>query len=77
MRDMSSARFGFESDRELAMARLFDFEWVIKTAVEQARLDPAVHGSNPRRTPQLLMNASAQPAWARADAAIELDATAA
>ena len=49
---MGSAHFGFEDDRELSKARLLDFQWLITSAIEQARLDPKIHDTHPRDLPR-------------------------
>ena len=40
---LHAARFSIEVDRELAVERMLDFEWLVENSLEQARLDPYVH----------------------------------
>ena len=39
--EMKTTRFGFESDRGYAEQMLFDYEWVVRTAIRQAQLSAA------------------------------------
>ena len=40
---LHAARFSIEVDRELAVERMLDFEWLVENSLEQARLDPYEH----------------------------------
>jgi len=41
------AHFTVPADKPLAVEQVLDFDWVVKTAIEQARLDPLTHSTPP------------------------------
>jgi len=49
LQQIDSSRFSFGSDRKLVRSLLLHLDWLIKTAVEQAKLDPLHHAIDPRR----------------------------
>ena len=65
LHQIDSSRFSFGSDRKPVRSLLLHFDWLIKTAVEQAKLDPLHYAIDPRRLHAMRAPNAIQPSHLR------------